>query len=70
VITMFRQAQPRDIRGIRPSYVLLSTSQVAPFTTAVPMTLVERGPGLPGGDTLSLWRVSGADSAAALSPKR
>ncbi len=70
VITMFREAVPRDVAGIRPSYVLLAGKQVPAFTAAVPLTLIERGPAVPGVDTLSLWRVGGTDSAAVRPPDR
>ena len=58
VITMFRPAEPGDVAASRPAYVLLNNKQVASFTAATPMTLVERGAAVPGGDTLSLWRVA------------
>jgi hypothetical protein len=58
VITMFRPAEPADVAATHPAYVLLTSTQVPSFTAAVPMVLVERGPALPDGDTLSLWRVS------------
>jgi hypothetical protein len=58
VITMFRPAEPADVAATHPAFVLLNSKQVPSFTAAVPMTLVERGPALPDGDTLSLWRVS------------
>jgi hypothetical protein len=58
VITMFRPAEPADVAPRHPAFVLLDNKQVASFTATTPMTLVERGPALPGGDTLSLWRVT------------
>jgi hypothetical protein len=58
VITMFRPAVPGDVAAAHPTYVLLNEKQVPSFTAATPMTLVERGAAVPGGDTLSLWRVS------------
>ncbi len=58
VVTMFRPAVPADVAATRPAFVLLDNAQVPAFTAATPMTLVDRGAALPGGDTLSLWRVS------------
>jgi hypothetical protein len=58
VITMFRPAVPGDVAAVHPTYVLLNNKQVPSFTAAMPMTLVERGSAVPGGDTLSLWKVA------------
>jgi hypothetical protein len=58
VITMFRPATVADAAAAHPTYVLLNNQQIPAFTTALPMTLVERGAPATGGDTLSLWRVS------------
>jgi hypothetical protein len=56
VITMFRGAEPHDVRDTRAQYVLLSQTQVPAFTATEPLQLVESGPAMYG-DTLSLWRV-------------
>jgi hypothetical protein len=58
VVTMFRPARPADVAAAHPALVLLDNKQVPAFTAATPMTLIQRGPALPGGDTLSLWRVA------------
>ena len=58
VVTLFRSAEPKDVAPANPAYVLLDAKQVPSFTAMTPMTLVGRGPALPGGDTLSLWRVT------------
>jgi hypothetical protein len=57
VITMFAPARPEDVAATQPDYLLLRAAQLPAFTARTPMTLVARGPALPGGDTLSLWRV-------------
>jgi hypothetical protein len=58
VITLFARARPEDVAATRPAYVLLNAAQLPAFTARTPMTLVARGPALPSGDTLSLWRVN------------
>jgi hypothetical protein len=58
VITMFRPATPVDAALAHPAYVLMNSKQISTFTAAIPMTLVEGGAPVPGGDTLSLWRVT------------
>ena len=56
VITMFRDPVPSDLTNSRAQYVLLGQKQIAAFSAAEPLQLVESGRGLYG-DTLSLWRV-------------